>query len=116
MRRYVLILVLIILPFQFSWAAAARYCQHETVSAKWHLGHHEHRHQSSDQGKPDSEKKSVIDTDCGVCHAVSLQFIYSQPHDIAKGERLRFLKIRRAARFTSLNPRAPDRPQWVRLA
>lgn len=113
MRRFVLILVLLILPFQFSWAAAARYCQHETASASWHLGHHEHRHQDS---STDLEKKPVIDTDCGVCHIVSLPFVYAASLEIASAQRVQHHDSRHRSDFTSLNPRAPDRPQWLRLA
>jgi hypothetical protein len=41
MRRYLIIFLLLLLPFQFSWAAVASYCQHETESSTQHIGHHE---------------------------------------------------------------------------
>jgi len=118
MRRSILILVLLILPFQFSWAAAARYCLHEQVSASWHLGHHEHRHQQAD-ARPDAtdvEKKLVLDTDCGVCHIVSLPFVYAEPLEVPGAARAELVGHVPPADFTSLNARAPDRPQWLRLA
>lgn len=115
MRRYLLILLLLILPFQFSWAAAARYCQHETASAAAarHLGHHEHRHQDP---APDVDKKAVADTDCGVCHAISLPFVDAQPARLDGIRRAQPLHATHRAAFTSMNARAPDRPQWLRLA
>ncbi|GAA0190093.1 CDF family cobalt-zinc-cadmium transporter CzcI [Ralstonia insidiosa] len=115
MRRFVLIFVLLILPFQFSWAAAARYCQHEKATATWHLGHHEHRHQQP-EGKTDAEKKPFVDTDCGVCHLVSLPFVYGQTQDVLIANRVEVTDTQHASEFSSLNARAPDRPQWQRLA
>ncbi|MBU0601652.1 MAG: hypothetical protein KKD25_04520 [Gammaproteobacteria bacterium] len=46
MRRWLSILLLVFLPFQFTWAAAAGYCQHETGAAAQHFGHHDHKHQA----------------------------------------------------------------------
>lgn len=73
MRRCVLILMLVVLPFQFSWAAAAAYCRHEGGVATQHFGHHQHEHNA--QGKADDGGKSlknwdntVVDDDCSVCH------------------------------------------------
>ena len=78
MRRWLSILLLVLLPFQFSWAAAASYCQHETGRLASHFGHHEHQHEpqheraklktsSADQGDAIS-KLGVLDNDCAVCH------------------------------------------------
>lgn len=82
MRRWLSILLLVLLPFQFSWAAAASYCQHETGRLAAHFGHHEHQHEhqhepqheraklktsSTDQGDANS-KLGALDNDCAVCH------------------------------------------------
>jgi len=73
MRRWLAILLLVFLPFQFSWAAVAGYCQHETGAAAQHFGHHEHQHHSDDAGSADStDAKALsggIDSDCLACHA-----------------------------------------------
>nr|WP_316643070.1 cation efflux protein, CzcI family [uncultured Roseateles sp.] len=73
MRRCVLVLMLLVLPFQFSWAAAAAYCRHEGGVAVQHFGHHQHEHGS--QGKADDGAKSlknkastIVDDDCSICH------------------------------------------------
>ena len=68
MRRYLIIFLLLLLPFQFSWAAVASYCQHETESNTQHIGHH-----ATDTGSkqnPTSEKKlsEGNDADCSFCH------------------------------------------------
>ncbi|MET0348992.1 MAG: cation efflux protein, CzcI family [Rhizobacter sp.] len=73
MRRLLTILLLLVLPLQFSWAAAAAYCQHERAAdAAGHVGHHEHRHVEASPQTP--EKKSTtetsvcLDDDCAFCH------------------------------------------------
>ena len=54
MRRWLFIFLLLVLPFQMVWAAAAPYCAHEVnPSAKKHFGHHEHKHSAGD-------RKSVV--------------------------------------------------------
>lgn len=45
MRRWLSILLLVLMPFQFSWAAVATYCEHESGTRAKHFGHHEHKHQ-----------------------------------------------------------------------
>ena len=44
MRRWLSILLLVFMPFQFSWAAVATYCEHESGTRAQHFGHHEHEH------------------------------------------------------------------------
>ena len=83
MRRCIVILLLFVLPAQFSWAAAASYCQHAQDSTPQHLGHHEHQHQKAsadaavavdalaDAGTADGGPDSGLPgghTDCAYCH------------------------------------------------
>jgi hypothetical protein len=80
MRRWLLILLIAVLPLQFSWAAAASYCEHEEVQAGMaHFGHHQHQHHEAgcgdsahgaDHGHDQAAKKSPldIDSDCSFCH------------------------------------------------
>jgi hypothetical protein len=65
-RKLLVILLVVILPFQFAWAGAGVYCQHEMGQAAQHFGHHEHQHQGlGDQGKSDSGKLNLGgDNDC----------------------------------------------------
>ena len=74
MRRFLAILLLVFLPFQFSWAAVAGYCQHEAEGPARHFGHHEHKHQADAAAEahgsaPDTQLSGGIDNDCGACHA-----------------------------------------------
>ncbi len=81
MRRLVLICVMLLLPVQWTWAAAAAYCAHETGVAAKHMGHHEHKHQQSqaDAGKPSPDGKLTVpgglDSDCHFCHLGSVQWL-----------------------------------------
>ncbi len=71
MRKLIAILVICILPIQWSFAAVAEYCQHEVgVAAQNHLGHHAHEHvdkhvDESQEGK--SKKSAMNDVDCPAC-------------------------------------------------
>jgi hypothetical protein len=68
MRRRIAILLLILLPFQFSWSVAAGFCMHETGAAAKHFGHHIHVHQDGKDGKATSPAGQAVDSDCAACH------------------------------------------------
>lgn len=75
MRRWLILLLLAVLPLQFTWSVAAAYCQHEVSSKPSHIGHHPHEHHAA----PDAAKtklsdqdtvkanKLLGDNDCGHC-------------------------------------------------
>ena len=71
MRKCLAIVLLVFLPLQFSWAAVASYCQHETGAAAKHFGHHAHQHKAADgkDASPDPAKTLGGDPDCASCHA-----------------------------------------------
>ncbi len=82
MRRLVALFLLVLLPLQSVWAAAAPYCQHEGDAASHHIGHHqpEHAHttvaeasQDDAHGAPGEpatpgEGAASAHSDCHVCH------------------------------------------------
>jgi len=78
MRRFVAILLLMVLSVQFSWAAAAGYCEHEQDATPQHIGHHEHQHPQGESvvdklpvDAPDedgSKKPAGGHADCAYCH------------------------------------------------
>lgn len=84
MRRYIVLLLLIVLPFQFCWAAAATYCSHESSAAVTHFGHHGHQHQAKGQGDAGANVKAkvapiVLDDDCSVCHSCAAPGLLPSP-------------------------------------
>ena len=81
MRRFVAILLLMVLSVQFSWAAAASYCEHEQDATPQHIGHHEHQHSQAEpegdkspvdapdaDGSTKAEKAAGAHADCAYCH------------------------------------------------
>ncbi|AGW94981.1 cation efflux protein, CzcI family [Cupriavidus sp. DF5525] len=132
MQRLLLILLALILPLQFAWAGAAAYCRHEVAaSAKAHLGHHEHQHKadsgahSKASDKPggtvsdkaaDADKLGLADPDCGICHIASLPFARADAPEVQAMRRVELAPPASQPGFSSHSARAPDRPQWLRLA
>jgi hypothetical protein len=117
MSRLLVLFLALLLPLQFAWAGAAEYCQHETEPAlKVHRGHHEHQHKGEGEGKKSTSTKFAVDADCHVCNATGTPLISSAlvlmptiASDVRVGER-------KTQPLTSALARAPDRPQWLRLA
>jgi hypothetical protein len=68
-RRLGIIFLMMLLPLQLTWGAAARYCSHETSNSAGHVGHHVHVHQTvvTDDGVA-GPSVDGDDTDCGYCH------------------------------------------------
>ncbi len=66
--------MLMLLPFQLVWGAAASYCQHEQGAGGGHFGHHVHKHQGKvlkASGEVSPDGKSFVgcdDPDCASCH------------------------------------------------
>jgi hypothetical protein len=120
MRRWFAILVLALLPLQFSWAAVAAYCGHETGPHAQHLGHHEHQHLGpasvdTDGAPADQGAPAGLDFDCGHCHGTCASMpapggdvvplsVSSRPAAPAQG----------TVRTLAQSP--PERPQWRPLA
>lgn len=117
MKKFLLILLLTILPLQYTWAAAAVYCKHEQSSST-HFGHHSHQHktQVDEPDEPDEAKKSKeLHGDCEYCHLFSHTYLLHQVSDFdlpAKPERAQALRLT----FSSHIPDLPKRPDWVLVA
>jgi hypothetical protein len=62
LRRVVLLFMILLLPFQMSWAMAGAYCEHESGKAAQHFGHHDHVHTAPDSDQ--SSTKLKLDLDC----------------------------------------------------
>ena len=93
MRRFVLLFLMLILPLQWSWAAVASVCRHETGSAAQHLGHHVHEHavaldDTTADTTTDTDGVNVwFDADCCSFHGLSLAGLSSVPvaHAVCNG-------------------------------
>jgi len=124
MRRWLAIVLLALLPLQFSWAAVSAYCAHEADVQSGHLGHHQHPQHAfaadtgddGDAGTPFGKTGNAGNGhDCGHCHGglVALPGLDDTPPALAGVEPPTAL----AERYTrSLAPSPPERPQWRALA
>lgn len=114
MKKLLLILLMLVLPLQMTWAAASAYCQHEDGKAAHHFGHHGHEHKT----KAEAEKKPAKGqphSDCHFCHGYS----HASPGDqamldvldpgSARGEPPSLI-------YASHIPDGPKRPNWLPLA
>jgi len=64
--RFLIILLLLVVPLQMSYAAAAGYCSHDDQAASTsHFGHHLHKH--AQPSGDDSLPQGAADLDCGLC-------------------------------------------------
>ena len=117
MSRLLVLFLALLLPLQFAWAGAAEFCQHETEPAlKAHLGHHEHQHKGEGEGKKSTGTKFAVDADCHVCNAAGTPLISSTLVLMPAVALVARVGERKTRPLTSALARAPDRPQWLRLA
>lgn len=116
--RLIAVLLALLLPLQLSWAVVGEFCQHESAPREaQHFGHHAHAHKAeatTEAGK--DVTKSGAHGDCDFCHAGSPA---TMSLDSAHVPELAMREAR--APFIGIDPpsalaRAPDRPQWLRLA
>ena len=119
MYRLIAVFMLALLPFQFSWSAVAAYCMHEsTTSQAQHVGHHEHKHESSSgvgQADKNGQNADQFDVDCWVCHGAgigALHFAFAKQNISHDGD----MGVQPNERVAEVTPSPPDRPQWPVLA
>lgn len=107
MRRWLLVLLLILLPYQAVWAGAAQYCVHEDDAGATHFGHHGHKHHSARADKAGAA--GIAHADCSTCHMASaapvpigdLQLVPAPPREFFPYAQPRYL---------SRVPAGPERP------
>ena len=131
MHRIFAIVLLVLLPLQFSWAAVASYCGHETQAGAEHFGHHDHQHHgdAGDAGSGagldansdvnsdavDGKAPGAMDLDCGHCHgtcSMMLNLPLVLPGALSTAPPIATLDEPGGAHA----PTRPERPQWLPLA
>jgi hypothetical protein len=112
MRAFLILLMLTLLPLQFSAAAAAAYCGHVTATQGPQAKHHQPGHGQAAGGVRDgSVEDSGFDFDCGTCHANCAAAITAATASMAisgGAEQLEHLAERRLLTWHE----QPYRPQW----
>ena len=117
MHRWLAILLLTLLPFQFSWAAVGAYCGYESDTQAQHVGHHDHQVAGVD-GHGDSSAHDASagqQLECSDCHAGCCSLPEAPRHLTALAVAMQaFTPDDGMVRTLAQNP--PERPQWLRLA
>jgi hypothetical protein len=117
MRRWIAVFMLLVLPLQFAWAAAAPYCAHEAAAvAGKHPGHHQHVHQGGDVANAGDAGTGIgaNHTDCASCHAGAAATLPQPTAELAAAPR-DVLREPLAPRYRSHTPSGPERPDIVEL-
>jgi hypothetical protein len=124
MRHWLCVVLLALLPVQFSWAAVTGYCTHESNAQVRHLGHHQHAHgdaaadstaDTAASAADDGRASASIDPDCGHCHGLGVGL--PMPGEAMAGPAKARDSVPSTAPGRWLRVIAPpDRPQWLPLA
>lgn len=123
MRRWIAMFLLVWLPLQSLWAAAAPYCQHEASVQGTHLGHHEHEHAAGSLDASTADASADVDAelakadhaDCHGCHG----HCADMPQPLGLSQALapqRGLNSAPDARVPAAPVALPERPNWSRFA
>jgi hypothetical protein len=117
MKRYLAIFLLVLLPLQFSWAAMASHCQHETGVMAQHTGHHTHDHATADhQGSSENATTLTgLDHDCATCHLGCAAALVSDLKTITVAVSNDHPLLLQAMASQPSTER-PERPKWPVLA
>lgn len=114
MRRWVLVLLLCVMPFQMVWASAAPYCAHESSAlAKKHFGHHEHKHLASGEvvsvTDATGDSGGIYHADCESCHLATCAFMPAMSPVLAEPPKADFTRFQ-TPRYSSHIPPGLQRP------
>jgi hypothetical protein len=111
MRRFLLFLMLCLLPLQVSWAVVADYCGHEQDKATHHFGHHDDEHKAVSDTPDDGKQPGTSGIGHDHCHLSGFLGILSTftltAHELSQpslhcGD----------CPFSHLAPDQPERPKW----
>lgn len=113
-KRFLITLLLVVLPLQSVWATAATYCEHVAGTHQSHFGHHNgHHHDASvDNTRTSDNAGSGLDNDATHCHGVFAAVLMSPlalPVFAAAQPPARYAEAKRQAPALL----RPERPQWL---
>ena len=109
-RKLALLLMLLILPFQFVWGAGASVCAHEKSPLSTHFGHHSSQSVSA-TGDANVDEGNQSFSDCSVCHLVSLKPPGSHTNNVILPNGC-CATPHPPPSIASPPPDAPERPKW----
>ena len=87
MHRLLAIFLLLLLPLQFGFAAAAEYCEGSKADRGHHFGHHAHPSASKADTKHDGGSPKSSKPECGFCmlacaHAQVSDVAFAMPEEV----------------------------------
>lgn len=116
MRRFLVLIMLCLLPTQISWAAVAEYCGHEQDKAAQHFGHHDDEHKAF-SAKPDPDKQpGKFDLGHDHCHMAGFLGLMNEAACPASIPPIQPALRCDEAACSSLALDRPERPNWSALA
>ena len=111
MRKFLIILALLALSIQTSYATIAGYCQDEQGSAM-HVAHHEHEAVATTASASDSV---AADSDCGVCHLAHSPALNSS-FSVSITATTFHYESAQVEFLVDFSPAPPEKPNWISLA
>lgn len=111
MRRFLVLLMLCLLPLQISWAAVAEYCGHEQGKAAHHFGHHDEEHKVSPDNPNGGKQPGQSGMGHDHCHLSGFQGILSTFTLTACNFSQPSLHCDDGP-YSHLAPDRPERPKW----
>lgn len=115
-KKLFLILLLAILPYQFSWAVAGAYCQHEQGTASQHFGHHAHQHEAKADAPEGKAGMGKLHSDCSSCHGAGCVVFVTALPALGLLPAVREYVEPRPISYTSHVPDGPRRPDRLPVA
>ena len=122
MRRFVILLLLWVLPIQFGLAATVDALQHARGGHTEFASGHSHAVVFDDaaasvDGDNDADASAKSHGECGACHFFhSLAFLGNQRHDDFPAAESAITCVDSADPANDFTGLRPDRPQWLLLA
>ncbi len=108
MRRWLSLLLLVLVPLLSSWSAVAAYCEHAPDAQVRHFGHHPHQHADEDGNAGNAA------SDCDHCHSPGATFVFAgTAPQIAQDGRP---PVHANGPLRLRPPAPPERPKWAGLA
>ena len=116
MQRFLVLILLCLLPLQISWAAVANYCEHEQDKAAQHFGHHDDEHKAFSAKSDPDKQPGKFDLGQDHCHmSVFIGLLNDAAFHAPAPPAQPALRCDEAA-CSSLALDRPERPKWRALA
>lgn len=114
MRRWIVLLLLIWMPLQLSWAAAMPLANIGGDAANGSAGQHlvSRDGHATAQAVIVQAKSNVVYSDCASCHAQCYAAVCAAAHT-APAQVSRLFSVDLQKRLVSVSSDIPDRPQWL---